>query len=326
MYNPTPIDKNLRKQPWFNRMAVENRLFLIWCFIDEMDSIGVVEPDMIGFERFYDGLIKASDIDLYSFVEDCNNDGKERMIMLDRGRRLWFSPTILFKNSSNSGFRTLSSSDRDAAIVRLLSEREETRDWLVDQIVYNDRLSIKVELINKVYNRTDATKNERELMERIAKHLAHKIPVSGHSPSEIKKKYGCICQYCGNQFEEYELEIDHIHPRESKHKDVEAIWNKVPACKSDNIKKANKSVLQFLKDNGYDILPSVQTAIDRWVKKGEMDYPTHYPNKRNKKERHFTYDQVINWLAKNPSLKMDKDFELVKMKDEEGPALWRRTQ
>lgn len=323
MYKPTSLDRNIIKQHWFNSMKPENAELIKWIWLDETDSIGVLEIDWDGFRKFTKGIVTKEDIDLVDFVEDCNNDGKERMRLLDRGRKVWFTPTILFKNASNAGFRTMAANERDAAIIRLLSEREETRDWIVEQLIYNDRLTITEKLINKVWNRKDATANEKRLIERIAKHLNIKISKSGTSPEEIKNKYGNICQYSGEQCKEWELEIDHVVPQSTEHKDVNQWWNLVPCKKDLNIKKADKNVFQFLKEEGLELLPGVENAVKRWVKKGVLEYPTQYPNKRNKKEKTYTFQQMRDYVANTPGLSTS-DYELINPEAKNDEKRWRR--
>ncbi|WP_462250382.1 HNH endonuclease domain-containing protein [Ekhidna sp.] len=323
MYKPTSLDRNIIKQPWFNLMKPENAELLKWIWLDESDSIGVVEVDWDGFEKFTKGIVTKKDIDIVDFVHDCNNDGKERMRFLDRGRKIWFTPTVLFKHASNAGFRNLGANDRDASIMRILSQRGETRDWIVEQLIYNDRISINANLVNKVWNRKDATENEKELMERIAKHLNIKISKSGTSPAEIKKNYGNVCQYSGELCQEWELEIDHVLPRSNGHKDVNQWWNLVPCKKELNIKKGDKNVFQFIKEEGLELLPGVENAVKRWVKKGVLDYPRYYPNKRNKKEKLFTWDQVVGYVANNASASTS-DYECVNPEDSSEMKRWRK--
>ena len=323
MYKPTPIDRNIIKQPWFNAMTYEHSQFLLWLFLDDMDSIGIVEPNMDDFEKYTKGIVTKNDIDFDRFVDDCNNDRKERMRFVDRGRKLWFTPTVLFKNATNSGFRTLSSSERDAAIMRSFSEREETRDWLIDQLIYNDRLTIKEELVNKVWNRTDATRNEQELMERIASHIGYKISKGKKNPKEIKKRYGCVCQYCGEVFREDQLDIDHVYHKSTGHKDVNSYWNLVPCCKPDNIEKGIKPVFLFLKEKGYDPLPGVENAIKKWIKKGVLKYPTQYPYKRNNKEKLYSWDQVVDWVSTHSTTSTDQ-YECVNPEESKEERKWKR--
>ena len=324
MYKPTSLDRNIIKQSWFNAMKPENAELIKWIWLDEVDSIGVVEVDWEGFEKFTKGIVTRKDIDLVDFVEDCNNDGKERMRFLDRGRKLWFTPTILFKNASNAGFRILAANYRDPSIIKLISEREETRDWLISELIYNDRLSIKEELINKVWNRKDATTNEKELVERIARHLNIKINKAGTSPEEIKAKYGNICQYSGELCKSWELEIDHVLPRSSGHKDVNQWWNLVPCKKELNIKKGDKNVFAFLKEEGLELLPGVENAVKRWVKKGQIKYPTQYPYiKENKKEKTYTWQQVQDYVFNNPSV-TTSDYECINREAPIDQRRWRR--
>lgn len=323
MYNRTEIDRNIIKQPWFNAMTYEHAQLLIWLWLDEMDPIGIVEPDFDGFEKFTKKIVTREDINIMEFVGDCNNDGKDRMRFIDRGRKLWFTPTIMFKNATNAGFRTLAANERDAAILRLISEREDTRDWIVQEIIYNERLSITDKLVNKVWNRKDATSKEKELMERIARHMNIRIAKAGTSPEEIKNKYGNVCQYSGVQCKEWELEIDHVVPRSNGHKDINQWWNLVPCKKELNAKKAEKNVFQFLKEEGFELLPGVENAVKRWVKKGVLEYPTQYPYKRNKKEKTYTFNQVQQYVLDNSGVRAS-DYECINPEDPKDQRRWRR--
>lgn len=321
MYKPVHIDRNIKKQPWFNRMKVEHRWFLIWLWIDEMDSIGVVEPDMDGFEKMMAGVIEASDIDFQAFADDCNNDRKDRMHIIDRGRRLWFSPTIIFNGANNEGFRFFTTSQRDAAIIKKLAIRSETRSWFLEQIKWSERIEINPALLNMVYNHKKASDLDKSFVKSIAKVIGHKILESKELPENIKQSFGCQCQYCGEIFKEYELEIDHIVPVSKVGPDQ--LFNKVPSCKKCNGNKSEMNVFAFLKDNGLTMTEGLKSRVEILIKKGFLSGAPSGAIKRKKKEKLYTWQQVAEYVCNNAGI-TTSDFELVNPESPKEERRWRR--
>jgi hypothetical protein len=325
MYSKAPIDQNMVRQGWFRKMQPFHASLLQWSFYYMTDSIGVLDPDamMEDFYQKWKGFLSDGDINLHEFVEDCNNDKKERMIWLDKGRKLWFAPTVIFRNSDNHGFRRMVNNQRDASILRSLSNREETKTWFIEQSIYNDRLEVGKELIVSVHNAEKATRNQMEFMQTIAKKMGFKIPKGKHSPDSIKERYGCQCQYCGEVFPKSQLEVEHVVPRSSRKKEVEYVWNKVPACQKCNEEKDDLNVFVFLKMKGFDLLTGVKIAVDKWVKRGVLEYPTQYGDKRNIKEKTYTWNQVTTWVSNNPDSKTS-DYECMNPESEVIDRRWRK--
>lgn len=320
MYKRSEFDRNINKQAWFNRMDVQNRLFLVWLWMDEMDSIGVVEPDMDGFERFTGGLITRGDIDLQAFVDDCNNDRKERMMTLDRGARLWFNPTVIFKGCNEAGFRLFTTHQRDAAIIRKLSMRQETRDWFSEQVIYNERIQVNGELLNMVYNNKKATECEKEFAKRLAKLIGVTLKESKELPDTIKASFGHQCQYCGGIFKPYELEIDHIVPVSKGGHDK--YYNMVPACKTCNGKKTDKDVHTFLSESGFDVTEGLKSRLQILAKKRLIMGPG-VSIKGSKKEKYFTYAEVQAIHFSDRDTRTMEDFIITAEVDENGRKKWK---
>lgn len=296
MYDPTPFDRNIRKQRWFRKMKAEHKMFLVWLFFD-MDSIGVVDPDVEAFADHFKDLFGPSDIDLDSFVHDCNNDGKERMMPVDRARKLWFTPTVIFKNSHKSGFRKLSANERDKSIIKHLAQREVTRDWTIEQLIYNERLTIDTKLILKVYSHKDTSGHVRDFVQKLADTIGYKIPDVKTLPERLKSEYHYTCQYCGELFEEFDLHIDHIVPVSKNGPDTH--WNMVPACMNCNsARKLDKNVFVFMEESGLEYPKDWEKGlldnVDKLARKGLLEYPTRYLVKKNKKKKYFTYTEVVN--------------------------------
>ena len=293
--------------------------FLFMYLYHKLDNLGVCEVDWDEFWKFNKGTIKEEEIDLDEFVADCNNDGRERMHTIDRGTKLWFSSTLLFRHAKEeTGLRTFSSSERDAAILRSISEREEMRKWLLYQLEYKDhRVQITNEALNKCWNHRHASNTMREFMETIARKLGYKILKGSNSPSTIKQSYGCICQYCGDQFREDQLQIDHIHRKSSNHKDIEKPFNKVPACEDCNNDKGEQNVVVWLKQKEYEVMPSIENAVKLWERRLPKEY------KQKAKEKLYTWQQVLDWISRNPGTTTG-DYECVNPEDQVEDRKWKR--
>lgn len=303
-------------------MKFEHRSLLEWLF-RRMDQIGVCEIDFDEFAKHTDGLITEKDIDPQGFIDDCNNDGKKRMVWVDNYRKLWFTPTIIFRNANNAGFRRMVNNQRDLALLRHLSLREQTRTWMVEQAVHNERLEVSKDLIKALRNDERSNESHREFADRIAKKMGFKIPKGKDHPDAIKERFGCECQYCGEIFAKELLEIDHVVPQSIGHKEVNRTWNKVPVCKECNQNKGNMNVFAFLQASNFNLLNGVKIAVEKWVKLGVLEYPTRYRDKRNKKEKTYTWRQVQDYVFNNPSV-TTSDFELINPDAPVDERRWRR--
>jgi len=320
MYEPTPIDRNLKKQVWFKRMIPEHRLLLKDLFY-ELDSIGVTEIDLDAFYKENDGIIKNGCIDLELFINDCNNDGKERMMLIDRQSKVWFNVTVIFRNANNQGFRSFVSNHRDAAIIKQLAQRSETREWFVNQVVFNERLSVSGKLLNMVYNHPSSTEKVRDFAKRIAKVIGFKILEGKEQTETIKASFGNQCQYCGDVFMDYELEIDHIIPTSKGGHDK--FYNKVPACKKCNSNKSDRDVFLFIKESGFTFTEGLKTRLLLLQKKKQISTLPSTPIKRNIKEKNYTYQQVVNFISNNTYITFE-NYELINPEAEKELKRWRR--
>lgn len=324
MYKRKEIDRNITKQLWFKNLRVEHRLFLVWLWLDDEDPIGIVQPDYKGFEEFTGGIVKREDVDLQSFADDCNA-GKNRMIILDRGSRIWFTSTIIFKGSNDNGQRTFTTNWRDAAVIRQLAQRQETRDWFINELTYNERLEVKGECLNMVYNHKKASEKEKEFSKRIAKAINFTILESRESPEKIKEDWGYTCAYCGGDFESYELEIDHVVPSTKKGPDKH--FNKVPACKNCNGEKADMNVFSFLKSKEFTASKQLNSVLETLQKKRLLGAPPTAPIKKKRKEKELTWDQVLLAVDKSgtgESSLTTSDFICINPEETIGKRRWTR--
>jgi len=295
-------------------MKFEHKTLLELMF-KRTDSIGIWEVDLDEFSYYTDRLITAKDISISDFVADVNNDGKDRMKAIDNNRKLWFTPTIIFQHGNNKGSRYFNKSDRDASIVNTLSMRESTREWFINELTYNERLTIDTELLKKMAASPVSDLKCKQFVRDIAKAIGFKMPIEKDLPSHIKAEFGHMCAYCGNVFEDHDLQIDHIVPQTEKLPDklkkfLDWRINKAPACQNCNVKKGTKSVFLFMKEEGFKWLPGLENKVAKLAKKALLDYPTHYPLKNNKKEKFYTYEEVQRIHFNNLDNRKMKDFEI----------------
>ena len=88
---------------------------------------------MAKFCQYYHDLnLHPTDINLEEFVNYCNY-GKERMILIQGGTKLFYTTTIEFQESSTE-VTTLTNNWNHVGIIKKLSEYEETKAWLVKRI------------------------------------------------------------------------------------------------------------------------------------------------------------------------------------------------
>lgn len=307
MYKQAPIDLNMMDQAWFDGLVFPYNFFLMWLLFQMKNSLGIVEVNIHKFAKMTDGLLKPEDVDVFAFAEAMNKDKPDRVIFLDRGKSIWFTPTVIFRHcDTKTGIRKFSTSDRDITHFRELSAREETRDWFEEQILYNDRLEFNPDVLVRAYNHKEAGKATREYCRRLARKMGVQIKAGKNHPDDIKDRYGCTCQYCGNVYARTELEIDHVIRQSSDLRDVEAWQNLVPACESCNHEKGDMHPMEFVKLKGYDLQIGVEKALKFWEKKGVL---------KLKKERTYTYIQVRDWVSSHPGTSMD-DYEVVEVNGE----------
>ena len=322
MYNRAYIDRNIKRQAWFNRMDERHKILLLALFFDDIDPIGIVEPDFKWLDSLTGGLITEDDIDIDSFIEDCNNDGKERMMIVDR-TKLWFNPTVIFNGANESGMRIFTTNFRDVSVIKQLAQREVTRTWFIELITYQDhRVTVKPQCLNMVYNQKNANDQVRSFAKRIGDVIGHKVLVSGEQPEAIKQSFGNQCQYCGEIFEEYELEIDHIVPVSKGGKDI--LINKVPACKSCNSKKADMDVFKFLQNEGFEATEGLKSRLEKLQKKRLISgAPSAIFKKLNKKDRKkYTWEQVNSIHFSQKDTRTQSDFITIDEKDQLNRPYW----
>lgn len=320
MYDYSQIDRNIINQQWFIDMEFVHTAFFMWTWIF-MDSIGIYDINLYKFSTDCTrGFVSPSDIDIEQFVQDCNNDGKERMRLIDNGKRLWFTPTLIFKNGNKAGYRKLNTSDRDAAIVNVLAQRKVTREWTIEEIKKKDRLTIDTKLIKKVILYSVENPTTRKFAYHLAKAVGYEVPEFKELPEKIKADYGHICQYCGGLFDDFDLQIDHIIPTS---KNGPNKWiNKIPACIECNQKKSNKNVFLFMKEMGFEWRTGLKDRVDNLIKKGLLDYPRDYPFKKRNKKRFFKHSEVIHIHSDSRDKRTMKDFERTKEFGTNGKKLW----
>ena len=212
-------------------------------------------------------------------------------------------------------------------ILQLIALRPETREWFLEEVTGNEGyITIDTRLIDlMIFKGMDP--QLQNFIEGVAKVIGYDVSVRQKSKAqEMKERYGHKCQYCGGIFDEHELVIDEIVPQSKGGKKIER--NQVPACETCNGKKGGKNVFVFMREEGFTLTTGLKDKLDGLVQKGDISYPKGYPllKKKRKKERLYSYEQVmkIHNDASNPL--QQKDFKITDEDDPNsttGKKLWR---
>ena len=125
MYQHAQIDLNMLDQEWFDGLDFYQKSFMMWLIFQiNKSAIGMVDVNLRKFSKYTDGMITERDLDVFAFVEAVNRDKPDRMIFLDRGKRLMFTPTIIFKGCDmKTGIRKFTTSWRDIPIFKASAAR-----------------------------------------------------------------------------------------------------------------------------------------------------------------------------------------------------------
>lgn len=294
-YDKRPIDPRMIEKRWYKKLPFQYKWFIHY-LIFKVDDIGVWKIDLEDFYDSSDRFLSEGDINLEEFAQLCNKD-KERIMYIDKGKSLFFTPTVLFRNcDAHKGRFHMVNNKYHPYIIQWLSVYKEVREWFVLEVCGNEGdITIKRELLDLMIKQ-GTTPRLREFISNIAKSAGFNIDINKVSQSEeLKKQYGHQCQYCGGIFSEFDLEIDEIKPQSQGGKKVK--YNQVPACTDCNRKKGAKNVFTFMDEQGFEWLPGLENKVNGLVKKRQISYPRLYPYKRKKKkEKSYTWAQVSDYV------------------------------
>ena len=329
MHDTEQIEKD-----WFIELSPVYKTLLSWIEKKHQTS-GIYDVNIGKFIReYWHGEITKSDIDLSEFADQCNADGKKRILLFNDGRKLLYATTIAFQEKGN-----LVNNFAHRGIIQQLAKYPETRAWLTDQVKW-EKVKIDSKLLSYLIEAKDKKgeySNAKDIRE-FALSLAQIINANTQNTLEsendqIKKRDGLECQYCSKKGSLSTLEVDHIIPG------LEHPKNKVTACKTCNGTKDNSDVFNFLLINnkaGKTPKPRIWSYLDSLQSEGFLHYPSNYPlgigigignskevedtssldslkKKKTKKEKpvksEFTYQQVMKIHSNPRDTRTMKDFK-----------------
>lgn len=163
-------DTEQLEKEWFMSMPGKYKILFNW-IEKKHDTAGIWDVNIAAFIRDYSDLFKRSDIDIDEFIRYCN-EGKERVIKMKDGKKLFIATTIEFQYGSKDKDVTIlnPNSAVKKGILNRLVKYKETNNWLQDQVKKG------------------------------------KIIVGSQEAKMIE------CAYCQMEFSEYEMQTDHIVP------------------------------------------------------------------------------------------------------------------
>ena len=339
-YRYISFDGNFLDQPWVRRLDGLQKDMLVFFWL-KCDKIGMwdwstkIFIDEWDWHEYFDKDM----IDIEKFIEACNMD-KERFVVTE-DNKLWFTPTITWRNGNKGGIRALSASDRDISILEALSMRESTQKWVIKEITSNRaKLRINKETLERAIMNKGHDKLFKTFCVNIGVALDMDVSDIRHPDEVMKSNYDYVCQYCGKTCLKGHLQIDHIIPTSKGGKDKE--YNKIPACVKCNASKKDQNVLQFMMKKGFTPTPhlieklyglqsrkqlkGVDSYVDKYAKTPKIGRVVPTLVKRNKKfQKNFlTYPQVCAEVAKDRSLKMGDHFTITDEIGDDGNRLWIR--
>lgn len=314
-YKRRSFDINIKEQPWWKKLDGKYKSLFMYFFIHQ-SNIGIWEIDLESFvNEWYsekEKPFKIEDFDMTEFYVQLNSDGTERADLIRGEKLFWFKPSIRFLHGNNHGKCQFVGNDRFPAIIREIDTYPEVKDWFLDEILGNEgRITVNHKLIDHMIYR-GLEKPLRPFVSAIAKAIGYDVDVNKKGRQEkMKDDFGCQCQYCGQVFDPVALQIDHIHPVSRGGKELK--WNEIPSCEECNKKKGVKPVFQFMQETGFDWLPGLENKVDVLVKKGVLNYPSDYPNKKEKKRKKvkpISYHEMFEIVSNNAGLTQEA-FEKV---------------
>jgi len=263
-------DENQINLDWWNELTPLYKSLLFW--IEKLhETSGIYKVNLGKFCRdYWHGEYQPKDIDLKDFCNQCNIDGKERMMLIDDGRRLFYTPTIKFQQTKKSQKITrLVSSFCHVGIVQQLSAYKETRDWALKKVKKGD-LVFDIKLLNHCISTSDKESGIIEFCFQIKK--ASNMDVKVNPEKAIK------CGYCQSAVPESSIQTDHIVPISNGGDDYQD--NRIKACPNCNNSKNNGDLFQFVLKNSLrlDKDSEIVAKVKKLLKRKKIHLPSNYPN------------------------------------------------
>lgn len=127
-------DTEQLEKEWFMSMPGKYKILFNW-IEKKHDTAGIWDVNLAAFIRDYSDLFSKKEIDLDKFIEYCN-DGKERVIKVKGGKKLFIATTIEFQYGSKDKDVTIlnANSAVKKGILNRLLKHHETKSWLEDQV------------------------------------------------------------------------------------------------------------------------------------------------------------------------------------------------
>lgn len=270
---------------WWIELSPIHKSLLAW-IEKKHETSGIYDVQLAKFcADWWHRSIKPKDIDLKEFCKECNLGGKERMILIDGGDKLFYSTTIKFQEAKrNSDHVQLVNNFNHRGILNQLAGYKETREWLIGEL---KRGSFKIaeDLLFYMIQGASIPKSISDYYTKISGILRQDNPIERMDSKNdaIKKRDKYTCQYCHKVDESVFLEIDHIVPQ-SRGGDNFAD-NLITSCVSCNNKKSDDNIFEFI--NKYKLTPTnnVFNRINSLIKRKKIpttladkyNYPNNYP-------------------------------------------------
>lgn len=236
-------DTELKNKDWYLQLEADEKAFFHWITM-EQSTAGIWDVNLIIPKRL---IPLSKEFSLDSFIEKCNSDGKERMMKVANGKKIFFAPTVEFQQRKNGENITLLNPAVPAhkGVLNQLRENVETKEWLAKQIKEKQIfIGSKDEL--------EGYKSDR---------------LSEKQKDAIKKSDKYTCQYCGST-EKESMQVDHIIPKSSGGDNMRD--NLITACEHCNMEKGAKPVIQYIASTGLDPLDNLKVQIQKLFKRGKI--------------------------------------------------------
>lgn len=237
-------DTEITEKDWWLMLSKDQKCLLDW-ITKKSDTAGIWDVNMVKFCMAYK-METAPDID--DFVKACNYGGKERMIKIKDGKKLFFTNTIHFQYRAN-GEKVTYMVEKVAAHVGVLNrlrEHEETAAWMYQEIMKRE-----LEIVDKKPGKSD-----RQVREELTPAMKENI--------KLKDNY--TCQFSGKKLPPDQLHVEHIIPVSKGGENT--MDNLVTMEAKLNTKKGKRDVMEFLSEENLDPQPRLLRCLKKLQKRG----------------------------------------------------------
>ena len=237
-------DTELKNKDWYLMLEADEKAFFHWITM-EASTAGIWDVNLIIPKRL---IPLSKEFDLDTFIEKCNSDGKQRMMKVADGKKVFFTSTVEFQQRKNGMDITLLNPAVPAhkGILNQLNENKETHNWLVEQVK-------KKEIFIGSKDELEGFKEHR---------------LTENQKTAIKKSDGFVCQYCGDDQKE-NLQVDHIIPQSKGGDNMRD--NLTTSCTSCNMEKGSKHVLEYIASTGLEPKENLKVQIQKLFKRGKIE-------------------------------------------------------